>query len=571
MGYLGSQEKLEQFLVGSGAISEVDLNGAKRVLDNGEHNSHLVSGLVKLNMLSDQSMARVLSEFLVMPMALESHFPAEALQVDSVSVRFLKEYDILPLRLNRSSLLVAVADPLDGYLSRALNYATGLRIRLCVAARSQIRSALALLYSSSVTDSAGVGVGAGTGEVGEELLQSEDVEQLKDMASEAPVVRLVSQIFQRGLDRRASDIHIEPGGSKLKIRYRIDGVLQDDNSQPVALGAAVISRIKIMAKMDIAERRLPQDGRIKLRMHGEDIDVRVSTMPTLHGESAVMRLLRRESVALNFKDLGFSAQEIKQLNEILKQPNGMLLVTGPTGSGKTTTLYAALSVLNSDERKIITVEDPVEYHLAGANQIQIKSSIGLTFSNALRSIVRQDPDVIMVGEMRDLETAKICVQSALTGHLVLSTLHTNDAASTITRLLEMGVEDYLLTSTLSVVIGQRLVRVLCKSCRESYCPSTETIAQLDLAALTHGHPVTLYRARGCSECADTGYSGRVAINEFLFMSDAVRQLIVARAAASDIQRAAISQGMSTMFQDGCRKALLGVTTIEEVLRVTQEV
>ncbi len=293
-------------------------------------------------------------------------------------------------------------------------------------------------------------------------------------------------------------------------------------------------------------------------------------MPTLHGESAVMRLLRRESVTLNFNDLGFSAEEIEQLNEILQQPNGMLLVTGPTGSGKTTTLYAALSVLNSDERKIITVEDPVEYHLTGANQIQIKSAIGLTFSNALRSIVRQDPDVIMVGEMRDLETAKICVQSALTGHLVLSTLHTNDAASTITRLLEMGVEDYLLTSTLSVVIGQRLVRVLCPHCRESYRPSTETIAQLDLAAMTHGQPVSLYRSRGCSACCDTGYNGRVAINEFLFMSESVRQLIVARAAASDIQRAAIAGGMSTMFQDGCRKALAGVTTIEEVLRVTQE-
>jgi general secretion pathway protein E len=339
---------------------------------------------------------------------------------------------------------------------------------------------------------------------------------------------------------------------------------------PAHLTAAVISRVKIMANLNIAERRLPQDGRIRLRVQGKELDVRVSTVPTMHGESVVLRLLNQESVALDFAALGFADAELRQFAGILELPHGMVLVTGPTGSGKTTTLYTAVSRLNTPQRKIITVEDPVEYQLEGVNQIPVRPAIGLTFANALRSIVRQDPDVILVGEMRDLETARICVQSALTGHLVLSTLHTNDAASSVTRLLEMGVEDYLLTSTVNAVVAQRLVRVLCERCRVPYEPLAETLAKTGLARVAAGSPAVLYRPTGCPACNGTGYRGRTAVLELMVMSDRIRRLVLSHAQATEIQRAAREEGMRTMYEDGLRKALVGATTIEEVMRVTCE-
>ncbi|MFC6669233.1 GspE/PulE family protein [Marinobacterium aestuariivivens] len=391
-----------------------------------------------------------------------------------------------------------------------------------------------------------------------------------DMASGAPVIRLVNLIIQRAVEARASDIHVEPFENSLKVRYRIDGVLKEGEAPPMKMAPAVISRIKIMARLNIAERRLPQDGRIELRVQGQDLDVRVSTVPTMYGESVVLRLLNRESVSLDFVALGFAEDTRQALEELLKIPNGMILATGPTGSGKTTTLYTALHRLNTPERKIITVEDPVEYQLEGINQIQVKSSIGLTFASALRSIVRQDPDVIMVGEMRDLETARICIQSALTGHLVLSTLHTNDAATSVTRLLEMGVEDYLLTSTLNAVIAQRLVRVLCNHCKEAYTPLPEMVAELGLEALSGGKPVQLYRAGGCQHCQGTGFHGRVVIHELLQMNDEIRRLSLQHADSGRIHQAARAAGMRTMYEDGCMKALAGITNLEEVIRVTQE-
>jgi general secretion pathway protein E len=397
----------------------------------------------------------------------------------------------------------------------------------------------------------------------------EDVEQLRDRASEAPVIRLVNLIIQHAVELRASDIHVEPFESRLKVRYRIDGVLQETEAPPVQLSPAVISRIKLMARLNIAERRLPQDGRIEMRVQGNDLDIRVSTVPTMHGESVVLRLLNRENVVLDFAALGFSEQPLQRLQSVLHIPHGVLLVTGPTGSGKTTTLYTALNSLNTSESKLITVEDPVEYQLEGVNQIHVKPSIGLTFASALRSIVRQDPDVIMVGEMRDLETARICIQSALTGHLVLSTLHTNDAPSSVTRLLEMGVEDYLLTSTLNAVLAQRLVRKLCTQCREAYQPLPEMLRELHLERLAGGQPVTLYRPKGCSACNGTGYHGRIAIIEVLVLSDAIRRLILQHADAGALRQAAREEGMLSMYEDGCLKALDGTTNIEEVLRVTQ--
>ncbi|MEM7054601.1 MAG: ATPase, T2SS/T4P/T4SS family, partial [Pseudomonadota bacterium] len=397
----------------------------------------------------------------------------------------------------------------------------------------------------------------------------ENVEHLRDLASEAPVIRLVNLILQRAVEARASDIHIEPFENRLKVRYRVDGVLQEVEAPPSRSTAAVISRVKIMAKLNIAERRLPQDGRIMHRVQGKELDLRVSTVPTSHGESVVMRILDREAVTLDFAALGFADDTRDDFIKALEMPHGIILVTGPTGSGKTTTLYTALSQLNAPSRKIITVEDPVEYQLEGVNQIQAKSSIGLNFASALRAIVRQDPDVIMIGEMRDLETAKIAIQSALTGHLVLSTLHTNDAAGGVTRMLDMGVEDYLLTSTVNAIMAQRLVRRLDPLTSQPYKVLPEMVRELGLHELTDDEEITLYRP-GSSETNPTGYKGRASIIELLLMSDEIRRMVMKQATSGELERQAIAEGMRTMYQDGMLKALSGLTTQEEVLRVTQE-
>ncbi|HJW46705.1 MAG TPA: type II secretion system ATPase GspE, partial [Lysobacter sp.] len=397
----------------------------------------------------------------------------------------------------------------------------------------------------------------------------DDVEHLRDLASEAPVIRLVNLVIQRAVELRSSDIHIEPFENRLKVRYRIDGVLNEGESPPANLTAAVISRVKIMAKLNIAERRLPQDGRIMLRVQGKELDLRVSTMPTSHGESVVMRLLDRETVVFDFHKLGFTDHFLPQFQHVLDQPHGILLVTGPTGSGKTTTLYTALSKLNTPDVKIITVEDPVEYQIEGINQIQAKPQIGLDFAHALRSIVRQDPDIIMIGEMRDLETARIAIQSALTGHLVLSTLHTNNAAGGITRLLDMGVEDYLLTSTINGILAQRLVRRLEPTHAERYPASPEEIDKFGLRRYQPQGEICLYRP-SASAIAPTGYLGRTTIMEFLVMNDELRRAVMRHAGMGEIEQIARQSGMRTMYEDGIVKALAGETTIEEVLRVTED-
>ncbi|MGZ5076574.1 MAG: GspE/PulE family protein, partial [Methylobacter sp.] len=372
------------------------------------------------------------------------------------------------------------------------------------------------------------------------------------------------------IETRASDIHIEPFEQSLKVRLRVDGVLKDIEAPSVKSTAAVISRIKIMAKLNIAERRLPQDGRIKVQMLGKELDLRVSTIPTMYGESVVIRLLDKETTVLDFEMLGFSGKHLQQFIDVLSMPHGIILITGPTGSGKSTTMYAALKQLNTSERKIITVEDPVEYQMEGVNQIQAKPQIGLTFASALRSIVRQDPDVIMIGEMRDLETARIAVQSALTGHLVLSTLHTNDAAGGVTRLLDMGLEEYLLTSTVNGILAQRLVRKLCPDCKEPFTPAPDFIEGMKLRRFAPSGDIILYKPVGCPSCGGLGYRGRLAIIEFLQMTDPLRKLIMAHEEAGAIQKLAIEEGMTTMYENGLVKALQGITTLEEVLRVTSE-
>jgi len=468
---------------------------------------------------------------------------------------------------DEQGLTVAMANPTDDYVLAALRLATGKAVWPRVAMPSEWEAAFERLYGSGrsamgqIVDSIGLA---------DNLTDEEQIQHLKDLASEAPVIRLVNLMTARAVESRASDIHIEPFENRLKIRYRVDGVLREVESPPSRLSAAVISRIKIMAKLNIAERRLPQDGRIQLRAQGKEIDLRVSTVPTLWGESVVMRILDKASVVLDFAKLGFSSRTLKRFLDVLHQPHGIILVTGPTGSGKTTTLYTALQTINTPERKILTVEDPVEYQLEGVNQIQVKAQINLTFANALRAIVRQDPDVIMIGEMRDVETAGIAVQSALTGHLVLSTLHTNDAAGSITRLLDMGVEDYLLTSTINGILAQRLVRLLCTQCRQPYPALPELADELRLYRFSDGRDITLYKPIGCEQCGGTGYRGRAAIMEFLMMSDPLRRMVLKHADAGELQATAQKEGMDTMYEDGLRKAVAGLTTIEEVLRVTSQ-
>ncbi|TXS91399.1 type II secretion system protein GspE [Parahaliea maris] len=522
----------------------------------------LVSLLQRLGMVQERDLAEALSRLLSLRLIAENDFPVVPVDCDRLSERFLVDQAIVPLELDEERLLLAMSDPTAKFAIESMEKVFERNVEPCVAMKSDIHGALQQLY----TNPAGAGQPSGSGVDSTDP----DVEQLRDMASEAPVIRLVNELIQRAVEYRASDIHIEPFENQLKVRSRIDGVLCDLSAPAKAMAPAIISRIKIMSGLDIAERRLPQDGRINLHVRGENLDIRVSTMPTMYGESVVMRLLRREAVSLDFDTLGFSEEQKFLISRALDMPHGMVIVTGPTGSGKTTTLYTALHALNTEERKVITVEDPVEYNLEGINQIQVNPAVGLTFSGALRSIVRQDPDVIMVGEMRDLETARICIQSALTGHLVLSTLHTNDASSSITRLVEMGVDEYLINSTVNLAVAQRLVRLLCHECREPYTPSEALVEEFALERFAGRTSLQLYRPRGCEACGGTGYRGRIAILEMLRLSEGIRDLVLQKASAGQLARAAMAEGMNTMLEDGCRKAVQGLTTIEEVVRVTQE-
>ena len=392
-----------------------------------------------------------------------------------------------------------------------------------------------------------------------------DTEHIRDMASEAPVIKLVNHIISKATEMGASDIHLEPFAEDLILRYRIDGILHNFEAPPKRLNSALCTRIKIMAKLDISERRLPQDGRIKLKVHGKDIDMRVSTLPTLYGESIVIRILDRGNLTVELEKMGFPKQALEQFQKLIHKPYGKLLVTGPTGSGKTTTLYGALQNINTPDKKIITIEDPVEYQIRGINQIHVKPQIGLDFASGLRSIVRQDPDVIMVGEIRDAQTADVAIQAALTGHLVFSTVHTNDAAGAITRLLDMGVENYLISSALLGVLAQRLVRVICRTCIEPIEVAPALIAEIDNPGQDS---IKAFHGKGCMECNHTGFRGRAGIYELLVVDDSVRKLILTKATSQTIRESARKKGMTTLREDGWQKVAKGVTTVEEVLRVT---
>jgi len=557
-------ESLLKTLQDKGRLSASELKKVERVQKTSVAES-LPQLLVKLGLCSELDVADAFVESGHFEKIKSDQYPLETQLPESISLRFLKNFHVIGLGQTEQDITVTMMDPEDQFVLDALRLATGKNIIAKVGLLSEIDTALEMQYGEGKSQMDKIVDDLSMEDIGEE-----DLEHLKDLASEAPVIKMVNLIMQRAIETKASDIHIEPFEQSLKVRLRVDGVLQEIDAPPVKSTAAVISRIKIMAKLNIAERRLPQDGRIKVQMLGKELDLRVSTIPTMYGESVVIRLLDKENTVLDFAGLGFAGRHLQLFLDILALPHGIILITGPTGSGKSTTMYAALKQLNTSARKIITVEDPVEYQMEGINQIQAKPQIGLTFASALRSIVRQDPDVIMIGEMRDLETARIAVQSALTGHLVLSTLHTNDAAGGVTRLLDMGLEEYLLTSTVNGILAQRLVRKLCPICKQGTVAPPEVVNELRLRRFVPEGDIILYKPVGCANCSGMGYRGRLAIIEFLPMTDPVRKLIMAHEEAGAIQKLAVAEGMQTLYENGLVKVMEGITTIEEVMRVTSE-
>ncbi len=549
-------ERLAALLVSGGQCDQRTIERGRRVAEESDQRLDLV--LLQLGLVSERGLAEAYAGLLGLPIAGPERYGLESpLLAERLGGRFLRQARALPVHLADGQIQLAVADPLDGFTPAAVQAATGRRVSLLVAVPIELEAAFDRLYPEGEADH--------SGHAGEQPSE-DDAERLKDLASEAPVIRLVNQIIARAVETQASDIHIEPFEDRLRVRYRYDGVLSEAEAPPSRLAAAITSRIKIMARLDIAERRLPQDGRIKLAVRGSEVDFRVSTIPSLYGETVVLRILDRTAVTLDYDKLGLAPAVVSRLNATFALPNGIVLVTGPTGSGKTTTLYTGLLALNSVTRKVVTIEDPIEYQLRGINQIQVKPQIGLDFASLLRSILRQDPDVIMVGEIRDLETAQIAVQASLTGHLVLSTLHTNSASATLTRLRDMGLEDYLLAAVLRGVLAQRLVRRLCAECRTSYEAPDELVRRFELERYATGQPVRLWHAVGCPNCRGTGFRGRQAIAEFLTPDAEIERLIFARAENAEVERAAIAGGMVTMFQAGLQAALAGTTTIEEVVR-----
>jgi general secretion pathway protein E len=568
-------KSLEDILIERGRVSPEDLRKVRKIqAERGERIERL---LLDLGFISEDDLLPVFSEHFGVPLIGRKDLPSTAVPIPGLNVKFLRHARVLPVSLEDGVLAIAMADPGDRDALQGLEVATGCRIRPMLAKEKDIAEALELCYGEGGEARSGQTTN-GDGLVEYLSEDEEDVDHLRDLASEAPVIRFVNVLINRAVESRASDIHIEPFENELKVRYRIDGVLHDVDAPQRRLQAAIVSRIKIMAKLNIAERRLPQDGRIKLRMSGKEIDLRVSTLPTLYGESVVLRILDRSSIVLDLESLGFPPDTLGQWGTMITRPYGMILVTGPTGSGKTTTLYGSLHKVNSPDKKIITIEDPVEYQLNGVNQIHVKPQIGLTFANGLRSIVRQDPDVIMVGEIRDAETAEIAIQAALTGHLVFSTLHTNDAAGAVSRLLEMGVEDYLLASSLLGVLAQRLVRRICPACRQ---PASDGATLPEVAptngatngaanGVESGVPTVLFAGTGCDACANTGFRGRAGIYELLVVGDAIRQLVLKRSSADIIREQGCKLGMRTLREDGWLKVREGMTTVSEIIRVTQD-
>jgi general secretion pathway protein E len=551
---------LGEMLVKQGQLDTPSIERGRRVAE--ESGGRLDTVLTQLGLVSERALAEATARLLELDLAGPADYPENPILPGKLKLKFLHKARAIPLALSHRTIVIAMADPLDRFAVSSIGIVAERDVEIRVAVPIDLEAAFDRLYGSEdATSDADLGDRSASAAVIED-----DTERLKDLASEAPVIRLVNQLISHAVETHASDIHIDPFEDRLRVRYRFDGVLQEIEAPPRRLQAAVVSRIKIMAMLDIAERRLPQDGRIKLAVRGHDIDLRVSTLPSLHGESVVLRILDRSAVDLDFAKLGMGGDLRARFCRLLELPNGIILVTGPTGSGKTTTLYTGLLHLNSVERNIVTVEDPIEYQLSGITQIQVKPQIGLNFAALLRSILRHDPDIVMIGEIRDLETAQIAVQAALTGHLVLSTVHTNSAASTIVRLRDMGLEDYLLTATVNGIVAQRLVRRLCAACKRQVQAAPEVVRRFDLNRIQSEGPLMLHEPVGCTACRGTGYSGRIAIAELLVPDESIHRLILSGAGHVEIQNAACATGMQAMYENGLKHALAGTTSLGEVLR-----
>ena len=562
--------KLGEILVERGLVSEADL---VRLLENERSKGQpLGTLLVQQGLITEEDLLEALSEQLGLPFWRKlEEVGIEHIPVSKIPIAFYRQQKVFPIAFTDGGLKVAVSDPLNLQPLDDLAVFLGAPVEPVISSERELMAAINRYFDRETGSTEQVMQDIEGEDLGAIANEIEETDDLLDLASEAPVIRLVNSILTQAVRARASDVHIEPFERELKVRYRIDGLLYNTLTPPRRLQAAISSRIKVMANLNIAERRLPQDGRIRIRVGEKDVDIRVSVVPTAYGERIVLRILDKTSVLLGLEEIGMGEEAYVRYSRLIKRSNGIILVTGPTGSGKTTTLYGTLNKINAPELNIITIEDPIEYQLNGIGQIQVNPRIDLTFANGLRSILRQDPDIIMVGEIRDRETAEIAIQASLTGHLVFSTLHTNDAAGAVTRLLDMGVEAFLVSSSVLAIIAQRLVRVICKECREPYRPDTSLVKEmgLDRASdpLFEGF---FYRGKGCAACFQTGYRGRSGIYELLAIDDNIRSLIMSGADSSVIRRKAIEQGMTTLFRDGVIKVVKGTTTVDEVLRVTQE-
>ena len=551
-------KQLGTVLVESGLITPEQLEEAQA--EQAAQGKSLGRVLIAKGHVSERDLVQALAHQIGMPFVDLEEVSIDGRAATSVSERLTKRHTVLPIGYEDGKLVVAMADPANVFALDDVRTVTGMDVKPVVATREDILAGIRRTSSMSEEIEA----------IGEDLAVDEgddDLANLTEVSEDAPIVKFVNLLITQAVNDGASDIHIEPTERDLRVRYRIDGVLHEVMRSPKAIQAGVVSRLKIMAEVDIAERRVPQDGRISLTVSGKSIDLRFSTLPTVYGEKVVMRILDKSSVLLQLSDLGFLDENHKKYEESYLKPYGMILVTGPTGSGKSTTLYATLNVVNSPDVNIITTEDPVEYRLEGINQVQVNKKVGLNFANALRSIVRQDPDVILVGEMRDRETAQIGIEAALTGHLVLSTLHTNDAASAVTRLTEMGVEPFLVSSATDCILAQRLARRVCAKCKEMERVDAHLLKEAGFPDDIVDARPEMPRAMGCSACSQTGYKGRMAIHEVMPVTEEIERLCVARASSEDIKRVAMDQGMKSLREDGLAKVMLGQTTVEEIGRV----
>ena len=561
-----TNKRIGDILIEQGLITDQQLKEALEMQKSG-NKKRLGEIFVETGAISKEELYEILQYVYDAEYIDLSNYVIDPEVISLISEKAALQFKLIPISKNDYELVIAMSNPLDVYaIDFVRNYTKIKKIKSLLASEEDVLNAISNYYELGEYDD--IIEKLGTEIVFKEEEEEEDSKKLEAISKEAPIIQLVNMLIVQGVKDRASDIHIEPNENGILVRFRIDGMLYDIRTLPNKIKSAIISRIKILAKMDIAERRLPQDGRFQVKFGTREVDLRVSSIPTVLGEKVVLRLLDKSKGLIKLEQLGFTPEQLEEFRSIIFRSYGIILLTGPTGSGKTTTLYAALNEVNSKDKNIITVEDPVEYKLNRINQIQIKPKINLTFANTLRSILRQDPDIMMVGEIRDTETAQIAVQAALTGHLVLSTLHTNDAPSAITRLIDMDVEAFLISSSVIGVIAQRLVRVICEKCKEEYTPEKNVLNGLNIKSNSNSDgKIKLYRGTGCSICKNTGYYGRTSIYEHIILDEEIKSLIISKASSNIIRDTAIKKGMKTLKDSGMEKALQGITTIEEVLRV----